>query len=524
MKSPHPTAGDGAIATNSPSKASRPDLNDALFFSPEEATVFLEDESSRLSLPAPSEDSLPGEYTIRFADQEAMEAFLEQAGASGLSVLGTIPELLMVRVRGSGAELALLVPEGSELENNYRVRTPTIPDEQLWQAGILAAFNGNALSYLGAPSAIGRIDWGEGIVVAVLDTGWSGHPSVPDGSVRQLDMLGGNDDGTYSAHGTAVAGLIASNDFFAPGIAPGSEILAIRVLDTDGQGDAFTLAQGIIAAVNNGASVINMSLGGYSDSGVLRQAVNYASENGVVMVAAAGNDGMNRLTYPAAYASVIGVNAVDANGNRTPFSNYGEGLDIAAPGYHVHALWDEEGYVFFDGTSASAPLVSGMAARLLQTGAATTPAAVQSLIRNYANDTGLPGEDLQYGAGILSAARLETSGQRGINDLALADLYPAVEESDGATIPLYVTFQNRGSEFTPGTSVDISVNGNPFFYRLPGMAPGRVESVTVPIPLTRLNAGERFEVTAIARMVDGFADDQPENNGGRIVLQRPPGE
>ena len=477
-----------------------------------------------VTLPEASGDAIPGEYTVQFSDTGAMEAFLAQAAERGLKILGTIPELRMVRFSGTAAELASVLPPGSQLDNNYRVRAPTIPDEDLWQADNLGAFNEDALKFLGVPATPDRLSWGSGVTIAVLDTGWTGHPSVREGAVRVIDLLESGPVGEFSAHGTAVAGLIASTDPFAPGIAPGSEILSIRVLDSNGQGDAFSLAEGIIAAVNNGANVINMSLGGYSDSSVLRQAVVYATAKGVVLVAASGNDGLNRVTYPAAYPSVIGVNAIDANGNRTPFSNYGEGLDIAAPGYQVHALWEDEGFVYFDGTSASAPLVTGMVARLIQAGSASTPAGLQALIRDYANDTGLPGEDAQYGAGILSASRLESKGQGGIYDLALADLYPATEKSDGASVPLYITFQNRGTEFTPGTSVDITVNGSPYFYRLPGMGPGQVESLTVPIPLAGLNAGQPFEVTAIARIAEGFPDGQPANNGGRIVLVRQPNE
>lgn len=499
-------------------------FDEALFFNPVEDFVISPDKTGSVKIPEASTESIPGEFAVHFASQEQMEAFIDSIADSGLSVLSAIPELLMVRVSGSGDALAALLPEGSSLETNNRVRAPLLPDEEFWQSGILAAFKGDAVNFLDAPQSDDRLGWGEGVLVAVLDTGWNGHPSIPDGVVRQIDLLEGEVDGTYTAHGTAVAGLIASTDSFAPGIAPGSNILSVRVLDSNGQGNAFTLARGIISAVNNGADVINMSLGGYANSLVLREAVEFANSKGVVLVAAAGNDGVGRLTYPAAYDSVIGVNAVDANGNRAPFSNFGDGLDLAAPGFQVHTLWDGESYAFFDGTSASAPLVSGMVARLLQTGAADSPSEVQSLLRQYANDTGLPGIDPQYGAGLLNAARLESINVRGLNDLALADLYPAVELSDGATVPLYVTFQNRGSEFTPGSPVDITVNGSPYFFRLPGIAPGQVESVTVPLPLSRLNAGEQIVVTAVARTAEGFPDDQPANNGGRIVLRLPPDE
>jgi hypothetical protein len=499
-------------------------LDDFRTFVPDEPVFAASSPPPAIELPVPTPDAIPGEYTVRFDSAESLAAFLEQAAANGLTIKGIIPELLVARVGGNADALANLAQQGLELENNYRVRAPTVPDMDLWQAASFGAFNDAILAYLGVPDTADHLSWGKGITIAILDTGWDGHKSVAEGTVREIDILDSSAEGEYAGHGTAVAGLIASTDPFAPGIAPGSDLLSIRVLDSSGSGDAFTLAQGIIAAVNNGARVINMSLGGYSDSSVLRDAIRYATGQGAVLVAAAGNDGLAQVTYPAAYPQVIGVNAVDANGNRTPFSNYGAGIDVAAPGYQINALWEDDAFVYFDGTSASAPLVSGMAARLLQTGAATTPEQGQALIRQYANDTGFPGEDLQYGAGILNAARLESLDQRGIYDLALADLYPAIEESDGASVPLYVTFQNRGTEFSPGTSVDISVNGSPYFYRLPTMPPGKVESVIVPIPLTRVNSGDPFKVTAVARVPDGFPDANPQNNGGRIVLTRQPEE
>lgn len=475
-------------------------------------------------LPKATADSIPGETTVRLDSPQAMAAFLDAASAAGLRVLGVIPELLVVRVGGDAAALARLARDGFELENNYRVRAPALPDDDLWQAVSFGSFSNRILDFLGVPESADRLTWGAGVTIAILDTGWVGHSAVAAGTVREIDILGASPEGDYSGHGTAVAGLIASTDPFAPGIAPGSDILSIRVLDSNGEGDAFTLAQGIIAAANAGAQVINMSLGGYSDSGVLREAIRYVTAQGAVLVAASGNDGLARVTYPAAYPEVIGVNAVDANSNRAPFSNYGQGIDVAAPGYQVNALWEGDQFVAFDGTSASAPLVSGMVARLLQTGAATGPAEVLALIRAQANDTGPPGDDLQYGAGVLNAARLESYEQRGIYDLALADLYPATEESDGASVPLYVTFQNRGTEYAPGTAVDISVNGTAYFYRLPGMPPGRVESIKVQIPLASVKSGDAFQVTALARVADGFPDNNPHNNGGRIVLTRQPGE
>ena len=476
----------------------------------------------QVPLPENAKDAIPGEYTIGFKDQESMEAFIEAAEANGLTVLATLPELMVVRLSGPQSALRGLLTDEMSVDYNYRVGVPAFPDLGFWQSENLSPFGKDVLTFLGAPGFGDRLGWGKGTTVAVLDTGWLGHSGIPLESVRLISMLESVGQGDFSAHGTAVAGLILSTNPFAPGLAPGTDVLAIQVLDGNGQGDAFTLAAGILAAVENGADVINMSLGSYGDSEVLRQAVEYAAARGIVLVAASGNDGQSFVTYPAAYPEVIGVAAVDADGNRAPFSNYGEGIDLAAPGFKIHALWEGNDFIYFDGTSAAAPLVSAMAARIIESGLASGPDEVRRLILDNANETGFPGDDLQYGAGILNVERVETTGQSGIVDMALADLYPAVEESEGGTFPLYISLENRGTEFIPGTTVELTVNGKPYFYRFSGIEAGGVESIQIPVQEDQLLSGTPYTVEAEVKLPDNFKDSRPDNNQGDITLSRTP--
>jgi len=476
-----------------------------------------------IPLPEPSEGSIPGEYTVFFKDAESMEAFREEAAAQGLSILGTIPEFLAVRVGGSGKDLKALLNEGTEIDSNHLMEVPVIPDDSFWKDLSLIPFGDGLLEYLGIPTSPDRLSWGTGVKIAVLDTGWLGHSAMGNQEIQSIDLISSTDEGEFTGHGTAVAGMIGSTNPFAPGVAPGAEIMSIRVLDGNGKGDAFTLAEGILTAVKNGADVINMSLGGYGDSRVLREAVDYAVSQGVVMVAASGNDGASRLTYPAAYETVIGVTAVDANDNRAPFANFGENLDVAAPGFQVHALWGEDEFIFFNGTSASSPIVAGMVARIIETGKASTPSEVYDVVVSEANDTGLPGVDAQYGAGIISPVRIEAIGKTGIYDLALADLYPAVEQSDGASFPLYVSLQNRGTDYIPGATVELSVNGTPYFYRFSGMDQGAVESIQIPVTEADLTGTDPFKVSAKVLLPDRYEDAHPNNNSGEISLQKEPG-
>lgn len=482
-----------------------------------------EQEASVVPLPAFDKDAIPGEYTVAFDSEEAMQAFIGEAEANGMTVLETIPELGYLRLQGSARQLGDLLKEGMEAGLNYEVSLPAMPDPEFWENANMTPFTAGVLAFLGIDDDPDRATWGRGITVAILDTGIGQHPDLGSGRIREINLIADDPgDGAYVGHGTAVAGLVASTGRFAEGVVPGSELLSVRVLDSNGGGNAFTLARGIVEAVNAGADVINMSLGGYGESSVLREAVEYATGRGVVLVASTGNDGLGRVTYPAALPSVIGVTAVDGNGNRAPFSNYGNGVDIASPGFLVNALWEGDEYILFNGTSAAAPLVAGMAARVMESGLAASPEEVRDILMDYANETGPPGDDSQYGAGLLNAERIEVVGESGLYDIALADLYPALEEGDGASFPLYIILENRGTEFLPEAMVEISVNDAPYFYRFSGLNEGAVESIQLPVSEQALAAGQPFTVRAKVMLPEAYEDQRPSNDAGSLVLQKAP--
>lgn len=483
----------------------------------------LEDEEVQ-PVPEPkgsAEGALRNDYTLHFADADAMERFLERAAEAGLKILGAQEKLLAVRVSATREELAPLWEDGMELGFNYPVRLPLFPSPQTLDTAALSGFSSAALNFLGAEDALNE-GWGAGVTVAVLDTGWTAHPDLAGKQLRVIDLLEGIESGDYAGHGTAVLGLIASSNEFAPGIAPRSDLLAVRVLDAEGHGNTFTLADGIVRAVDAGADVINLSLGAYGDSDLLRNAVLYAESMGVLLVAASGNDGAGLLTYPAAYPTVLGVGAIDANGNLAPFSNYGESLDLVAPGFGVNALWEEGSYVSFNGTSASAPLVAGMAARILESNPNQSPAQVRAALMTYANDTGPPGSDPYYGAGVLNATRLENAGTPGIVDLALADIYPAVEEGDGTAFPLYVSVQNRGTTPVANALVELTVDGTPYFHRFSALGVGEVGYVQLPMR-AELFGEKSMAVEARVKPGERYMDTNAANDSQAVILGPPPG-
>ncbi|OQX53079.1 MAG: hypothetical protein B5M48_04035 [Candidatus Omnitrophica bacterium 4484_213] len=273
------------------------------------------------------------------------------------------------------------------------------------------------------------ISTGSGVTVAVIDTGVRKGTDLADTCfVSGYDFV--NDDSDPiddNRHGTHVAGTVAqstNNSIGVAGVAFDACLMPVKVLDSDGSGTYADVAEGIYFAVDNGAKVINLSLGGPEPATYLEEALAYAYSKGVTIVAAAGNDSSPTLSYPAAYDDyVIAVGATQYDENLAPYSNYGPSLDLVAPGgnldldqnndgygdgvlqqtFRKYGPFIRWGYYFFEGTSMAAPHVSGVAALLLANGNATTPDEVRAALQETAEDLGEPGRDNTYGYGLVDA-------------------------------------------------------------------------------------------------------------------------
>lgn len=308
------------------------------------------------------------------------------------------------------------------------------------------------LRQAGLPAAW-KLGQGEGAVVAVIDTGVSRVPDLAGTRfVPGYNFVDDTDDARDDhGHGTHVAGTIAeatNNKLGVGGVAFGAAIMPLKVLSARGSGSMAAIAQAIRFAADHGANVINMSLGGPFPVGTIAKAVKYARDKGVTIVAAAGNDGRGRVSYPAKYPGVIAVAATQFDETTTFYSNWGPEIDIAAPGGNVRVDQNGDGkpdgvlqntivpgntsttdYLWFMGTSMASPHVAGVAALIVGAGV-KDPAAVEQVLLGSARqpkpagtsaDGPRPAHDPHYGAGLLDAdaALKSLRGRRGASELGL---------------------------------------------------------------------------------------------------------
>lgn len=207
----------------------------------------------------------------------------------------------------------------------------------------------------------------EEVLVAILDTGIDKSHEDLEGKVTAEENFTDTPtaDDIYG-HGTHIAGIIAAenNDIGIIGLAPDCRLLNIKVADDRGRCEVSDLVEGIIWAVDNGVKVINISIEIKETSTDLEAAINYAWDNGALVVAAAGNSGSHEIVYPAYYKYCIAVTAVKVDNSLSPLSNTGNWVDLAAPGYKIYSTLPGDSYGFETGTSFASAHVSGIAALL----------------------------------------------------------------------------------------------------------------------------------------------------------------
>ncbi|MDB4868876.1 MAG: peptidase [Cohnella sp.] len=250
-------------------------------------------------------------------------------------------------------------------------------------------------------------NWNKGadnVVVAVVDTGvQSDHPDLKGRLVKGANIVDPSkppeDD---VGHGTHVAGIIAAqvnNNEGVAGLTWFTKIMPVKALDSSGAGSTYSVAEGIIWAVDHGANVINMSLGNYAQAQFLHDAIRYAHDHDVVLVSASGNDNTDRPGYPAAYPEVFAVAATDPGAVKAEYSNFGNYIDVAAPGTKIASTYPGSRYAALSGTSMACPHVSALASLVRAANPQLSNVEVMDLMRQTARDLGAKGKDNVFGYG-----------------------------------------------------------------------------------------------------------------------------
>lgn len=448
---------------------------------------------------------------LRLPSDDAYLDFLDALPASRVSLVDQLDRLRAVRLAYQN------VADLDEMLSAENIKVyPAIsrmPDRVMQGPGVQngsMAFGDQVIHWLGLHGD--RSHLGAGVKIAVLDSGILAHEAV-SGLVKSIAIQPFPENlAETHGHGTAVASLIAGNHPMTPGVAPAAKLVSVRVCDEKGAADSFDVAAGILAAMDERARIINISMGSYEDSPLMAAAVSMAQNQGVVIVAAAGNDGQEDAAYPAAYPGVISVGAVDARGEQLDFSNFGNYLSLTAPGLQVNAAWPGNTYVRLSGTSVSAPLVTGAIAATMSPGTGIVMEASEAarLVMDFSDEAGIPGPDSQYGSGILNLGRVLSRNNPGLLDAAITD--QRIFAADAYTNVLKITVQNRGTAILINTMVEISTVLGTRKLNTTTIPPGAIHTFSLPIPAQTSQPGEPFQVSTRVTSGNAGEDLTPSNN------------
>ena len=445
---------------------------------------------------------------------------LDNFEKGGFEVIDRIDELGAFRVKiYEPAKFTEFLGENDNefgVYKNVTLKSPTYPDSRMLE--VEEPFMGSSMDWLGVRPD--RKDAGKGVKVAIIDTGVdTSHDSLSGIKITEISLLNEDDSHGNLGHGTGIASVIAGQTEDFVGIAPSTEILSVRVLNESGEGDSFTVAKGIVEAVDQGADIINLSLGGMDSSIVMDNAIEYAKLNNVLMVSAVGNEGVQGVSFPARHKDVVAVASVDAKSRVSTFSNYGDEVDIAAPGVGVVTAWEENEFVHFSGTSIATAFVTGaLASELSYLSLEDKGDALNALYAN-ADEAEKPGKDIWAGRGVLNVRRLEQRNTPGIVDAAVVGYYFDTEKiTSSGTTPFFVTIQNQGTSWLQSTNLKVNYKGLEKNFKIGSLNAGESRS-----EMLYYDAGvpdKKLHITS-ELSISGQTDQYPENNTRQSFLILP---
>jgi hypothetical protein len=341
------------------------------------------------------------------------------------------------------------------VEPNLKFKADFIPNDPYW-------------SKQWGPTKMGAdIAWNtqlgnKSVLVAVIDTGidWN-HPDLAANYVPLgYDWVNNDTDPMDDhGHGTHCAGIIAAalnNSIGIAGLAQ-VRIMAEKGLDSSGYGSEDNLAKAIIHAVDQGAKILSNSWGDYEESALLYDAIKYAYDRGVLIIAAAGNDAISSKSYPAGYDEVVAVTATNASDAPASFTNFGNWVELAAPGVGIYSTVYDNSYAYMSGTSMACPHVAGVAALVWSQFPKATQEWVRYWLRYTADDLGDSGFDVYYGYGRVNASR--AVGEPPNHEVLISDLEAPRYIEPGDVGKINSTIFNLGRSNETDLTVQLLANG-----------------------------------------------------------------
>jgi subtilisin family serine protease len=492
---------------------------------------------SATNLPASgASDDLPylgNEMILRVADNTTLAKLEALLNARGITITRRVDPLRLVRVQlpagmsySNALDALRDIDAISERVPNSKTDLPApvtnLPPVTSGELPWAVARKGRSL--IGADRLGAQAQRGAGVTVALLDTGVDGtHPDLAGRVLGGYNFVDDNlDTRDLHGHGTACAGIIAGTGSATDGVqgvAPQVFVLPVKVMGDTGQGNAFSVVEGIVYAVDRGAQVINLSIGTRSDAQIVRDAIDYAAKRGVLVVAASGNDGMEQVLLPAGYPEVVCVGAVDAELTRAPFSNYGEEVDVVAPGVGVYTCGANGTRTYFSGTSSAAPFVAGALAVLRGRQPHADADELRAQLLATADNVGVAGRDSYYGEGIVNLRRALRDRTDRVFDLAVTSLYfDPPELYPGEQVEVVFVVQNQGTQPITDARWRDTIAGARSETRLPHLAPGECYAVNRLwiVPETLPGGSVRFEGHARTSNTEESLD----NNGRAMSLRQ----
>lgn len=336
-----------------------------------------------------SADSLRSEVDARLPDEASIAHENDTLGYAAVEIPGD--ETISAQAHESLSQAIDNSGPIKYVEKNETYHAQFLPSDPKFE-------DQYAAEKVNAPDAWEETLGSSDVTIAVIDQGVKyDHPDLEPNMASNpgRDFLGDDSDPypesmAKEPHGTHVAGIAAARIDNASGVSGigNSTILSARALNKSGWGAVSDIADAVEWSADQGADVVNLSLGGGGYSQTMQNAVSYASSNGVLVVVAAGNSGQNEIAYPAGYSQCLAVSALDSEESLAHYSNYGSDIELSAPGTNILSTWTDDEYKSASGTSMASPVVAGVAGLTLAKWDLTNE-ELRTHLRNTATDVGL---------------------------------------------------------------------------------------------------------------------------------------